>query len=192
MYFNNTHRTTNNYYAMYSFIDIDKMFIKRFYLPFNTNISKYETGEDRINSCICGHYNHVSCVFPTGSFSNILAYGTNVYADLDGKNPGIHAEYDVLSKLPRIRKKRYEKIDICVIRLSKTKRVQCSKPCNNCIKMMCGYPQSKGYQICNVYYSNADGEISRTTLSRLLNEEQHYSRYYTKKYREIMNKEMTL
>jgi len=177
---------------MCSIIDIDKLFIKRFYLPYDTDISKYEKGEDRINSCICGHYNHISCVFPTGSFSNILAYGTNVYADLEGKNPGIHAEYNVLSKLPRIRKekKRLERIDICVIRLSKTKRVQCSKPCYNCIQMMCVYPKSKGYQICNVYYSNADGDITRTTLTRLLQEEQHYSRYYTKKYREIQNKEM--
>ncbi len=41
----------------------DTMFIKRFCLPNNTNIEKYENGEQQIPSCICGHYNHIACVF---------------------------------------------------------------------------------------------------------------------------------
>jgi hypothetical protein len=186
-------RHTNN--QMNSIIDIDKMFVKRFYLPYNADISKYESGKNTINSCICGHYNHICCVFRGGTkHMNILSYGTNVYAELDGKTPGIHAEYAAISKLPRIRKekKRLERIDICVVRLSKTKKIQCSKPCHNCIKMMCVYPNSKGYQICNVYYSNADGDITRTTLARLLCEEPHYSRYYTKRYTQIQNKDMII
>ena len=41
---------------------LDKLFIKRFCLPINSDISLYEDGKQIINSCLCGHYNHVSCV----------------------------------------------------------------------------------------------------------------------------------
>jgi hypothetical protein len=41
---------------------LDNMFIKRFCLPINSDISLYESGSININNCLCGHYNHVSCV----------------------------------------------------------------------------------------------------------------------------------
>ena len=41
---------------------LDKMFIKRFCLPIDSDITMYENGNKNINSCLCGHYNHVSCV----------------------------------------------------------------------------------------------------------------------------------
>ena len=41
---------------------LDKMFIKRFCLPINSDISLYENGYKKINPCLCGHYNHVACV----------------------------------------------------------------------------------------------------------------------------------
>ncbi len=41
---------------------LETMFIKRFCLPYDTDIQSYERGECIISSCICGHYNHVSCV----------------------------------------------------------------------------------------------------------------------------------
>ena len=41
----------------------DKMFIKRFCLPINTDIVLYENGKQNITSCLCGHYNHVSCIY---------------------------------------------------------------------------------------------------------------------------------
>lgn len=41
---------------------LEKMFIKRFCLPIDSDIELYENGNMSINSCLCGHYNHVSCV----------------------------------------------------------------------------------------------------------------------------------
>lgn len=41
---------------------IDKLFIKRFCLPIDSDIELYENGKKNINSCMCGHYNHVSCL----------------------------------------------------------------------------------------------------------------------------------
>ncbi len=42
---------------------LDQMFIKRFCLPSNTDISNYETGNKNIENCLCGNYNHAACVF---------------------------------------------------------------------------------------------------------------------------------
>lgn len=41
---------------------LDTMFIKRFCLPSNSDINLYENGKSDISSCVCGNYNHVSCV----------------------------------------------------------------------------------------------------------------------------------
>jgi hypothetical protein len=39
-------------------------------------------------------------------------------------------------------------------------------------------PKKKGYKIENIYYSDADGNIIKTNLQTLENEEKHYSKYY--------------
>ena len=97
----------------------------------------------------------------------------------DGILPGIHAEQSAITKLiPLKNKKKSENINILVIRLSKKNKLQSSKPCNNCIKYMKISPEKKGYKIKNVYYSNGEESIIKSTLLDLENEEQHYSRYY--------------
>jgi cytidine deaminase len=101
--------------------------------------------------------------------------------DSEGLEPGIHAEHNALSKLKPIKiKKNLETINLLVVRFSKTNKLQSSKPCSNCIKIMNTIPEKKGYKIQNIYYSNSDGNIVKTNLTNLLNEEQHYSRYYRK------------
>lgn len=116
---------------------------------------------------------------------NVLSYGVNIYSDFQGKNPGIHAEQNAILKLPNSKNKnRLEIVDLLVVRLSKTNRIQNSKPCNNCINFMNTIPKQKGYKIRYVYYSNQEGGITRTSLNNLMNEEQHYSKYY----RHLMNK----
>ena len=99
--------------------------------------------------------------------------------DSDGHEPGIHAEHNALLKLKPIKiKKKLESIDLLVVRFSKTTKIQSSKPCNNCIKIMNDNPPKRGYKIQNIYYSDSDGNIVKTNLSDLMNTEQHYSRYY--------------
>ena len=162
---------------------LDTMFIKRFCLPSNTNIEKYENFEGKITTCVCSHYNHIACVFEgkptTLEKARILSFGTNMMGDINGTIPGIHAEHNALTKLKPIKyKKKLEQINILVIRVSKTNKIQSSKPCNNCIRIMELIPERKGYKIQNIYYSNEEGNIIKTTLNILKNEEQHYSRYY--------------
>ena len=111
--------------------------------------------------------------------AKILSFGTNMMGDSDGIEPGIHAEHNALTKLKPLKiKKKLEPINLLVIRLSKTNKIQSSKPCNNCIKIMETIPERKGYKIQNIYYSDDKGNIIKTSLNILKNEEHHYSRYY--------------
>jgi len=42
---------------------LDTMFIKRFCLPYNSDINSYEDGNSsKITTCLCGNYNHISCI----------------------------------------------------------------------------------------------------------------------------------
>lgn len=41
---------------------LDTLFFKRFGLHSDSDISLFENGELRISYCLCGNYNHVSCI----------------------------------------------------------------------------------------------------------------------------------
>jgi cytidine deaminase len=114
--------------------------------------------------------------------ANILSFGVNQMGDTNGEKPGIHAEEDAISKLiPLKRKKRLESINILVIRVSPKNKLQPSKPCSNCLRLMNILPEKKGYKIENVYYSDEEGNIIKKTLKSLENEEKHYSKYYRRR-----------
>ena len=111
--------------------------------------------------------------------ARILSYGVNTMGDSKGLQPGIHAEHDAIRKLiPLRRNKKLVNINILVIRLSGKNKLQSSKPCINCINMMKTLPIKLGYKIQNIYYSNENGEIIKTSLASLDNEDKHYSRFY--------------
>ena len=110
--------------------------------------------------------------------ANILSYGVNKMGDTEGLKPGIHAEHDALLKLIPNKKRKLKNINLLVIRVSGKNKLQSSKPCNNCIQMMKKLSIKKGYKIQNVYYSDNNENIVKTTLYALDNEEKHYSRYY--------------
>ncbi len=98
--------------------------------------------------------------------------------DTKGLKPGIHAEHDALLNLIPNNKKKFKSINLLVIRISGKNKLQSSKPCNNCIQMMKRLSIKKGYRIQNVYYSDNNENIVKTTLYDLDNDEKHYSRYY--------------
>jgi cytidine deaminase len=161
---------------------LETMFIKRFCLPYNSDIEMYENGDCNISSCLCGNYNHVSCILQgkgNPKKSKILSFGVNQLGDISGNIPGLHAERDAISKLiPLKHKKKLETINIIVVRLSCKNKIQSSKPCSNCIDIMLKLPPKKGYRIQNIYYSDIFGNIIKTTLHTLEKEERHYSRSY--------------
>jgi hypothetical protein len=166
---------------------LETMYIKRFCLPSELDIQNMNPKTiNKICNCICSEYNHIACVYE-GKIQNlkkninILSFGINKYSDSDGKKPSIHAEYDAISKLiPLKRKKKLRSIDILVIRVSKLNNIQMSKPCYNCIQVMKTLPEKKGYKINNIYYSIDNGNIIKTNLKYLDNTEYHFSKYYSK------------
>lgn len=114
--------------------------------------------------------------------ARILSFGVNQLGDTDGNTPGIHAECDAISKLiPLKPKKKLENINLLVIRLSTKNKIQCSKPCYNCIETMKILPPKIGYKINNIYYSESNGNIVKTTIKALEKEEKHYSQFYRRK-----------
>ena len=99
--------------------------------------------------------------------------------DINGNEPGVHAEHDAINKLkPLERKNHLETINLLVIRISKHNKLLNSKPCANCIQNMKNLPKKKGYNIKNIYYSNENGDIIKTSLRILEKEDLHYSRFY--------------
>jgi len=111
--------------------------------------------------------------------ARILSYGVNKMGDSYGIEPGVHAEHDAIKKLlPLKKKKKLENINILVIRLSSKNKLQSSKPCVNCINIMKTLPEKLGYKIQHIYYSDNTGNIIKTNLRNLDNEEKHYSKYY--------------
>lgn len=162
---------------------LNKMFLKRYCLPINTDVRKYENNDnERIKpKTVCGNYNHISCILK-GKRQRILSIGINKIGDTEKNTRGIHAETDAITKLIPLRnKKKLENIDILVIRVSPTNKIQSSKPCYHCIEMFKKLPKKRGYHIKDIYYSNTYGEIVKTTLRDLDNEEKHISQHYRNK-----------
>lgn len=111
---------------------------------------------------------HMACCFEGGK---VLSFGQNhfpLYSEYY-KTPtcSIHAERDAINKLPKIRKKK--KINMLVLRFTKSKQLTMSLPCKKCIDNMRTLFPKKGYIVQNIYYSNYDGSIQKTNLSKISN-----------------------
>lgn len=89
----------------------------------------------------------------------------------------IHAEHNCIKKLPKS-EGRIKNVSILIIRTNKLGELISSKPCLHCIKKMNSVIKI-GYRITNVYYSDKDGEIVKTSLSKLSQEcDKHVCGYY--------------
>ena len=121
--------------------------------------------------------------------TKVLCYGVNKMPDSNDFMPSIHAEHDALLRLPPSKnKKQLESINLLVIRVSVKNKLQGSKPCNDCIQKMRYIPESKGYKLKSIYYSNNVGQIVETNLANLETDPQHYTRYYKNMSKKQMNK----
>ena len=82
-----------------------------------------------------------------------------------------HAEIDAINHLPpQPNKNRLVKIDLLVIRTTNHANIRMSKPCYHCIIQMQTLPSKKGYSINHIYYSNEEGIIEKTTLTKMMKE----------------------
>jgi cytidine deaminase len=98
---------------------------------------------------------------------NILSFGQNHYP-CNGKTDTIHAEHDAINKLPFKRNNDKTKINMLVLRFTKNFKMCMSKPCDQCINNMVHLFPKKGYIIKDIYYSNTEGNIEKTTLDKIV------------------------
>lgn len=92
----------------------------------------------------------------------------------------VHAERAAINKLPpRPSNKKPLKVSILVIRFTPSGKLGNSKCCFKCIHDMINIPITKGYKITKVYYSNREGDIVKTNLKELDNDnDKHVSKFY--------------
>jgi hypothetical protein len=93
----------------------------------------------------------------------------------------VHAEDHAVQRLPPqpSNRKRLHKLDILVVRVSKTGMMGNSKPCHHCLMLLAQQLPPRGYYISNVYFSNEQGDIQCMKLSNLLyHDEHHFSRFH--------------
>jgi len=92
----------------------------------------------------------------------------------------VHAEDCALSKLPPLqRHKRLKKVDLLVIRTSRSGLFGNSKPCLHCLQQLWRELPQRGYTLGKVQYSVSDEEFEECTLSELLFKDSiHVSGFY--------------
>lgn len=111
-----------------------------------------------------GGYKHAALIF---SKRSTLSYGQNYLLPKNSTYNSVHAEHDAILNLPVNEKKHAKKVDILVIRASKTGKLGMSKPCCHCIHSMTDLALEKGYHITNVYYSTNEGTIVKEKLKNI-------------------------
>jgi deoxycytidylate deaminase len=97
---------------------------------------------------------------------NIYSTGYNKY-DIDlGRRirnipKTVHAEIDACMKIRKSLKNKKEKVSLVVYRTNK--RGDCllmAKPCFNCITNSKQILEYKGYKLCNIFYTNEEGNLT--------------------------------
>lgn len=119
--------------------------------------------------------------FYKGCPFSVVSYGENMVRQASCNKWTTHAEDNAIRKLPVMpRKKNLKKVDLLVIRTSKTGMLGNSKPCIHCLILLQNKLPEKGYKLQTVYYTDTGGVIHETSLRALLADEDnmHVSRYY--------------
>jgi hypothetical protein len=105
---------------------------------------------------------HYCVIFPVGEieWGGLLALGRSTSL-LNDATKSIHAEHDAMKKLNKINKfKRFlnegDKIDMLVVRMSKSGITGYSRPCRNCLLRL----EKSKYQINRIYYTVDEESIT--------------------------------
>ena len=95
-----------------------------------------------------------------------VSVGHNYYPTVPVKGGTVHAEVSAGERLKGQVNNKVKKLDLIVIRTSKTGKLGSSAPCLHCLEYL---QNLHGIRIKNVYYSDADGEIVCCRLKDLVN-----------------------
>lgn len=116
----------------------------------------------------------------TNGVLKVISYGENYFKPHPVLETTVHAEHDAIINLPiRPRNLHPKKVDILIIRTSKTGCLGMSKPCAHCIMKMSDLAPKRGYKINKVYYTTEDGYVTCDKLDKLIEDpDMHISKYY--------------
>ena len=108
-----------------------------------------------------------------------MSYGENRYKANESLGT-IHAEDCAIRNLqPLPKNKKYNRINIIIIRTSKTGVLGNSKPCLHCIMRLYKNLPEKGYILNKVYYTDSNGNIQQVRLADLMDDkDKHVSMFY--------------
>lgn len=116
------------------------------------------------------NFHHIACIFKDKKFDNRLSFGSNsFYHHQHSTQPyrkSIHAEVDAIYKLQN-NNNNVKKINIMVIRITKTGKLCNSKPCEQCIRDLKILVPKKGYKLEWIFYSDSNGQINRMKLHNI-------------------------
>jgi cytidine deaminase len=144
-------------------------------------ISDYHINQSEIKPNIglgFGNHNHMACLFIG---TQVISSGMNYQIN---DTSTIHAEQNAISKLPRRSSRKLKRVNLLVVRTSKSGKLNNSRPCLHCIKSMMSKTPLYGYKIHYVYFSTDDGSIQKIKLSELnLCKENHISSFYRRRLR---------
>jgi hypothetical protein len=141
-----------------------------------TNIFSYFLNDlfdehTKINSyCnIENKYRHYAYVFKSGNYDSVIVMG-HCFVPTYCVEVTVHAEAHALSKLDKINTfrrnvKKHNKIDLLVVRMSKTGKIGYSRPCKDCLDKM----SLSRYNINNIYYTANDGLIKMEKFQFMMN-----------------------
>jgi hypothetical protein len=124
----------------------------------------------------CSSQEESIAFFPKGQ-----NYGENKYFTSFGS---VHAEVDAIRKVERkysdrIKKKNKKKFNLLVIKVSpRGTHVGNSRLCEKCVLRVYSLAQNSGIKIKNIYYSDHNGNIIRTTPTKLYNSNDHFMTSY--------------
>lgn len=110
-------------------------------------------------------------------------------------NGSIHAEEDVIRKMERkytdkVNKKNKKKFNLIVIKVSRNgENVGMSRLCEQCVLRVYNLSSTSGIKIKYIFYSDENGNIIKSSPSKLFNRnDQHITSYLKNRgYKSILN-----
>ena len=108
----------------------------------------------------------------------VVLLDTTIFQNSVLKKGTVHAEIDLMLRLPKLRKRRnLHRIDITVVQVLgnlDNYRFSNSKPCINCLRSLQRLSAKKGYRVGNIYYFDNNSSMIKTTLNKLLIDDHPY------------------
>ena len=114
---------------------------------------------------------HLLCFIMVAACVKKVAYGLNS-TRRDYTGTSTHAEMDALAKIIG-KGNKTRKLDLIVIKLTKTGQLGESRPCHNCLRRL----YESGVNIKHVYYSTSKGTMEKENFNSMLESPRTYVSY---------------